>query len=51
MAEAMAKTLKSLDNPSDFILNLIFGIAFMFCIWSLLSMLGGIIAAKLARRP
>jgi hypothetical protein len=51
MAEAMAKTLKSLDHPSDFILNLIFGIVFMFCIWSLLSMLGGILAAKLARRP
>jgi hypothetical protein len=51
MADAMAKTMKSLDNPSDFIVNLIFGILFMFCIWSLLSMLGGILAAKLARRP
>ena len=50
MAEAMAKTLKSLDNPSDFIVNLIFGIVFMFCVWSLLSMLGGILAAKLAGR-
>ncbi len=51
MADAMAKTLKSLDNPSEFIVNLAFGIVFMFCIWSLLSMLGGILAAKLARRP
>jgi hypothetical protein len=50
MADAMAKTLKSLDNPSAFIMNLLFGILFMFCMWSLLSMLGGIIAAKLARR-
>jgi len=51
MAEAVAQTLKSLDNPSDFIMNLIYGILAMFCLSSLLSMLGGIIAAKLARRP
>ena len=50
MAEAMAKTLKSLDNPTDFIVNLSFGILLMFCAWSLLSMLGGILAAKLAQR-
>jgi hypothetical protein len=48
MAQAMANALKSLDNPADFIM--IFSIVFMFCIGSLLSMLGGILAAKLARR-
>ncbi len=51
MAEAVAQTMKSLDNPRDFILNLIYGIVGMFCLSSLLSMLGGIIAARFARRP
>jgi hypothetical protein len=50
MAQAMAQTMKSLDNPSDFIVNLIYGILAMFCLSSLLSMLGGVIAAKVARR-
>lgn len=46
----MAQTLKILENPSEFVRNLALAVGMTFLIWTLFSMLGGMIGARLSRR-
>ncbi len=46
----MAQNLKLLENPTDFIAPTIVAVALMFFVWTLLSMLGGMIGARLSNR-
>lgn len=44
-----AQTLKILENPSEFITQLIVFVALMFCVWTVLSMLGGMLGARFSK--
>jgi hypothetical protein len=46
----VTQTLKLLDKPGDFIIQLVIAAGLMFCVWTLLSMLGGMIGARLSSR-
>jgi hypothetical protein len=47
----LAKTAsKTLDNPGELMTQLAVGVGIMFFIWTLLSMLGGILGARLSNR-
>ena len=46
----MAQALKLLDKPGEFITQLAITVAMMFFMWTLLSVLGGIIGARMSSR-
>jgi hypothetical protein len=46
----MTQTIKSLENPGQFISELMMAVVFMFLIWTVLSVLGGIIGARFSNR-
>jgi len=45
----MTELARTLDNPRQFILLLVESMFATFCVWTLLSMLGGMLGAKLGR--
>jgi hypothetical protein len=48
----LAQTIKVLEDPAEFVKYMLLGSALLFCGWTLLSMLGGILGARFsARRP